>query len=146
MSKTHSAAAIFLILFIVAVSCSSEKKRHMNDDNSFQIYNPNGDSELALLMRDMFEEAKRLKEQVANGETLTLKLDHQKILTAHATEPDKAASEEYKAFAQTYLQVVEQIKNSDKENASLAYENLVKNCTSCHEALCPGPLVRIKKL
>lgn len=131
---------------MVAISCSTEKKRHMNDDNTFQIYNPNADSELALLMRDMLEEAKQLKEQVAKGEPLSIKLDHEKILTAHATEPDKAASAEYKAFAQSYLHVIEQIKNSNNENASLAYENLVKNCTSCHEALCPGPLVRIEKL
>lgn len=118
----------------------------MNDGNTFEIYNPNGDSELALLMRDMFEEAVRLKNQVKNGEALNLELNHEKILTAHATEPDKAASAEYKAFAHSYLQIIEQIKNSTTDNAALAYDNLVKNCTSCHEAMCPGPLVRIKKL
>ena len=32
------------------------------------VINPNGDSELALLMRDMFEDGMRLKEQIAKGE------------------------------------------------------------------------------
>lgn len=108
--------------------------------------NPNGDSELALLMRSMFEEAEQIKEQVKKGEKPQIKLDHGKILTAHATEPEKAASKEFKDFAKMYLANLEQLKKAKPENVEMVYQSLVQSCMSCHQQLCPGPVVRIKKL
>ena len=97
-------------------------------------------------MRAMFDEAQRIKQQIANNEPITLSLDHEKILTAHATEPAKAASEEYKAFAAAYLQNIAYLETANAEQVANAYDGLIANCMTCHQALCPGPMVRIKKL
>lgn len=108
--------------------------------------NPNGDSELALLMRKMFADVERIKEQVQNGEAVTVKVDHKKILSAHATEPAKAASPEFKTWGTAYLKGIETLINSSPENAEFAYTSLISSCMNCHQAFCPGPIVRIKKL
>jgi len=120
----------------------------MNKDveNVQSQINPNGDSELALLMRDMYNEAERLKTQVENGEEVSISLDHERILTAHATEPDKAASPEYKAFAKSYLQSLESLQAANASQLQSQFDNVVANCMACHQSLCPGPMVRIKKL
>ncbi|MEQ8908686.1 MAG: hypothetical protein RIC95_05810 [Vicingaceae bacterium] len=108
--------------------------------------NPNGDSELALLMRAMYQEAESVRDQIKNGKKVSLNLDHGKILTAHATEPEKAASAEFKGFAKHYLNQVEKLQNSNAQNVDANFESLVSSCMTCHKALCPGPVVRIKKL
>ena len=94
----------------------------------------------------MFDEAQQIKQQIANNEPITINLDHEKILTAHATEPEKAASAKYKAFANAYLQSMKSLKTANPSELVDVYDNLVANCMGCHKALCPGPIVKIKKL
>ena len=135
------------LILTLAVSCEDN-----NPDSSVPAINvkwypnPNGDSELALLMRSMFEEALYIKQQVEKGQPARIRVDHEKILTAHATEPEKAASPEYKAFAQTYLMTIEHLRNATPEDLPDLYDNLVASCSTCHQALCPGPLARIRQL
>ena len=129
----------------ISISCSNTECPS-SDKSTIAPINPNGDSELALLMRDMFDEAMIIKEQVDNDKPVAIKLDHHEILTAHATEPEKAASSEYKTFANLYLQSIESLRSADKNQVPTMYENMVANCTACHQALCPGPLVKIEKL
>lgn len=140
--------AVILALILIAQACQSsdqpaEKKEKLEMKKSL---NPNGDSELALLMRGMYEEAERIKAQVKAGEEVTLELDHAKILTAHATEPEKADSKEFKDFANMYLANLEQLQKADPDNVEMVFQSLVESCMSCHQELCPGPMVRIKKL
>lgn len=113
---------------------------------SKKIINPNGDSELALLMREMFDESIQLKEKIGLKESISLNLEYEKILTAHATEPEKAASPEFKAFAALYLESIQQLKKTGSDSAAFHYTYMVNQCKLCHQALCPGPLVRIEKL
>jgi 5-methylcytosine-specific restriction endonuclease McrA len=108
--------------------------------------NPNGDTELALLMRAMYDEGMVLKEDLAEGKNLDLHLKHAKILTAEATEPKKAASPEFKSFADYYLLTVQELKNSKNPDPHKAYDAMVTACMNCHEAMCPGPIVKIKKM
>ena len=135
-----------LLLFAFAVSCSEEKDCSNIDNQVQKPLNPNGDSELALLMRAMFEEAQQIKQQIANNEPIKINLDHEKILTAHATEPEKAASAEYKAFANLYLQTMKNLETASSTQLVNLYDVMVENCMNCHKAMCPGPMVRIKKL
>jgi hypothetical protein len=139
----------FLVLAVMVFQACQEAPKATAEKEKKTVkksLNPNGDSELALLMRDMFAEAKRIKKQVENGEEVTVKVDHKKILSAHATEPAKAASAEYKTWGAAYLAGIETLKNSTPETAEAAYTSLVNSCMNCHQALCPGPVVKIKKL
>jgi len=147
MLNTFKILATLILFLSLAVACSEKEAACDTGAIPVKWYpNPNGDSELALLMRAMYEEALYVKQQAAKGEPARIKLDHDKILTAHATEPEKAASQEYKAFAQVYLQTVEALKKANAEDLPDLYDNLIASCSTCHQALCPGPLVKIEKL
>ena len=136
-----------LLLFVLGVACTEDQTETPQvEKTNQQPINPNGDSELALLMRDMYDEARRIKKQIANGEPVTITLDHEAILTAHATEPDKAASETYKAFANSYLQTIEGLKVAPPERRVDIYDQMVSTCMGCHQQLCPGPMMRIRHL
>ena len=114
-------------------------------DNKIKPLNPNGDTELAILMRDMYDEAEKIKNDIAAGKEVKFNLKHHEILTAESTMPEKAASPEYKSYAEIYLNAIEQMKNKP-EDPEAAFQNMVASCTACHQSLCPGPLVKIKKL
>ncbi len=108
--------------------------------------NPNGDSELALLMRKMFEETKKMMEAKESGEKYIPALDVAEILTAHPTEEGKNMTPEYQIFARQYMQVMENYQRASLEEINTAYDAVVTNCKSCHQAICPGPLRRIVHL
>ncbi len=131
---------------VLLLACFSEPPSGQEDGPIIMPINPNGDSELALLMRDMHEDGLKAKEKIKNGELPELLLDFEKIHTAQATEPEKAASPTYQVHALSYLQAVEALKNADKNNMEQSYTNMVDACMSCHKALCPGPMVKIKKM
>ena len=108
--------------------------------------NPNGDSELALLMRDMYEDGQRIKQEIKNGKKPEILNKFKEIHTAVATEPEKVATEEYRLYADAYLNAIELLEQADAENVEDSYHGMVQACITCHRAVCPGPIVRIKKL
>jgi len=147
MKKTFLSLCFFISIILLTQSCQETPKTETSaKKESQQSLNPNGDSELAVLMRQMFEEAEKVKEQIKKGEEPKIELDHAKILSAHATEPEKVATQEFKDFAKMYLANIEQLKKANKDNVEMVFESLVQSCMSCHAELCPGPMVRIKKL
>ena len=133
-----------IILLIFGLACSEVKKEKPRE--IIHTSNPNGDSELALLMREMFDDGMRIKQQIQDGHSPEILKNFEKIFTAQATEPEKAASAAYQHFAEIYLQSVESLKNAPKENVGDLYHSMVQNCMNCHQAMCPGPMVKIKKL
>ena len=143
--KKYTIFSIFLIVTLF-FSCLTENDQNNNDGPIRMPINPNGDSELALLMRDMFDEGMQVREKIKNGEMPKLALDFEKIHTAQATEPEKAASPEYKVHALSYIQAVNAFKNADKNNLESSYTDMVNACMGCHKALCPGPIVKVKKM
>lgn len=137
----------FLLILMLSLSCNNREEAVTVDEKTGQNpINPNGDSELALLMRNMYDEAERIKKQIENSEEVIVSLDHERILTAHATEPEKATSPEYKAFAKSYLQSLNSLQEANAAQMASQFDNLVANCMACHQSLCPGPMVKIKKL
>ncbi len=152
MNVTVKLQAIFILGIGFLLGCNTaEKKPEESSPTKVTVekksdLNPNGDSELALLMRAMYDEAELIGKQLKNEEQVTINLDYEKILSAHATEPEKAKSPEYLAFAKAFLSNIDSLKVYEGEQAKVFYKNMVSNCMSCHQALCPGPVMRIKKL
>jgi len=109
-----------------------------------QPLNPNGDSELALLMRSMFDDGMRIKAQVERGEQPTGLADFSAIHTAMATDSMTHAAE-FTAFADAYLASVKQLEASDS-NAVFRFNRMVDQCMNCHTSNCPGAKKRIQKL
>lgn len=102
-------------------------------------------SELTLFMRQLYAECMIEKEKVLKGEKAIFTA-HGAIATAQSTEPEKAEGEDYQEFAAEYLDLLKTIKESNSKDNKMLYQTLVDGCKGCHEALCPGPLRRIKNL
>ena len=135
------------LLMLVAASCTEQTKEEaIPTDVIVAPINPNGDSELALLMRDMFDNAMQIKEQVKNGEKPTFKVAFDEIHSATSTDPADAKSDRYAAFAQSFSSTLKTLENASADDLDLKYNQFVGSCMNCHQAMCPGPMVRIKKL
>lgn len=147
-ARSFLTLAMLIALAAYILSCTAEAAPC--DDPEMKkaslTVNPNGDSELALLMRAMYDDLARMKAAIERGEEPVPGIDHAKMLTAQATEPDKAASDTYKAWAQTYLQMVQSLQNGETGLAPELYRNVVNTCMGCHSDLCPGPKMRIGHL
>jgi hypothetical protein len=142
---------LFILLIptlIYALGCSSNPEKDAESETPAveASLNPNGDSELAILMREMYEEGERIKKEIEEGKKPTIKVDYRKMLTAEATEPEKAASDTYHAFTQAYFGIMESLEEATAEEAPKIFIKMVDNCMECHQQLCPGPRMRIKKL
>ena len=133
-----------LFLLVGIVACASEDSD--NTQYKSKIYNPNGDSELALLMRDMFDDGMLVKQQVLKGETPKIRSNYRNIHTAEATQPEKVATEEFKSFASAYVSSVDAFMASKPKDRAVAFQGMVTACMQCHDHNCPGPKVKIRKL
>lgn len=148
-SLFHPVVLLGLISLVVyGLSCTTEASAQEENEmeKASLTVNPNGDSELALLMRAMYDDAAQMKAAIERGEQPKPAIDHTRMLTAGATEPEKAASDTYRNWAQAYLQTVQALQNGDRELAPQLFDNLVGNCMGCHSDLCPGPRMRIQHL
>lgn len=138
---------IILVAVAMFASCSSEPEAEKKDcakPPKKHAINPNGDSELALLMRDMFEESDSLKHLVVNGEQLTGLKKYQDIHSAIPTDPT-VTGPVFEAFAEAYIHSIKELEKTDSTSI-FKFNNMVDQCMNCHTEFCPGPKKRIKKL
>ncbi len=133
-------ALIPLFTILIWQACSNEKS------GASKPLNPNGDSELALLMRQMFEDGERLHAQIQKGEPVSIQVDFEKILSAKSTDPAKMQGPEFPHFAASYVEAMKALRDAPPAESQDKYTAMVATCMNCHEQSCPGPMVRIKKL
>jgi cytochrome c556 len=153
--KNKSAVIGILLLFIFCfVQCSTNTENKtvekVNSDSTASCkskpLNPNGDSELALLMRKMLRSSESLKEMIKQG-NLPKEFPEEflKIHTAKPTDSEtKKAS--FDGYATNYLNNLQTLYNSPKAELTSNYNALIHSCASCHAEHCPGPLKTINNL
>lgn len=108
--------------------------------------NPNGDSELALLMRAMRDTAASFKEMILAGKVPDRFPEvFLKIHTAKPTDSETKKTS-FDGFADGYLSALKNLSKSNAGNAKDNYNSLVQACVNCHSEHCPGPLSAIRKL
>ena len=117
---------------------------HFDQDNRKDLSNYEvQDSELALLMRFVHDQAKSLKGEVVNAQALP---DYNKeiefITSANPTRPS-VQGPEFEAFARYYI---EKNKNVFEAPGKDSYNDMIESCVACHNEFCPGPVRTIKKL
>jgi hypothetical protein len=117
-----------------------------NDGKGSKIFNPNGDSELALLMRDMYDDGMVTKQEMLQGKQPEVRVKYHQIHTAKATEPEKVANPNYNAFALAYENAVKSFLESDATYRAESYQAMINTCLNCHQTMCPGPTRKIKHL
>lgn len=132
MNKTLS---VILLVVIAGVICGMTFPS--------QDVNPNGSSELSLLMHSMEQQLKDAKPGVLAGTYKgTYPSSFDKIYTAVPTDA-KTKTENFDIFAGVYLNAVKTFVATPKVET---YNNVVNTCLACHSQHCPGPVGRIKKL
>jgi len=108
--------------------------------------NPNGETELALLMRKMDADLKAFRTEMKNGQIAEITFDHSTINTAEPTKKDLRDNADFTAYANSYLMGIENLKSASKDSVASKYNQLVAKCIQCHNTFCTGPITRIKKL
>jgi cytochrome c556 len=110
-----------------------------------QDMNPNGSSELSLLMRKMEKQLVDARPEVLNDKYRgTYPAEFDKLKTAAPTDAE-TKTEYYNVFADLYTSSVKSLYASKKYQVQ-AYNNVVNACLACHSQHCPGPVGRIRKL
>lgn len=130
---------IILTLVVGVAACGPQQ-----ESKKQKPLNPNGDSELALLMRDMFEESDSLKRLVVEGKQLSGLKKYQDIHSAIPTDPT-VTGPVFQAFAEAYIASIKQLEAGDSSSV-YRFNHMVDQCMNCHSEFCPGPRKRIKKL
>jgi len=103
-------------------------------------------SPLAQLMRDMTAFADSTKQRLLRGEDLLpYPADFKDMITAEST-PGMVDHRTFDPFAFSYLNQLDSLYKALPAQREQAFDELVQYCAACHGQVCPGPLVRIKKL
>lgn len=138
---------ILLVLTILVTSVIACQEAH--DAETFRhpddIVNPNGDSELALVMRDIHFEANKVGRALEANEDVDLTLLKElsaKLSTSVPTDSN-VLDEAYYSFSTSLEKRVELMESED---AVIEFNEMVKTCVACHKNTCPGPISKIQKL
>ena len=140
---------LHILVFSLCFACSNSTK-----ECEEKPINPNGESELALLMRDLhlntFDIKKQLfltdsnEEKKLNTEFIKkFKYNYLAIKTAQPTEGNLREDGLYNGYADVYINSSKKfLENNTKKN----YNTMVNNCIQCHEHFCLGAIGKINKL
>lgn len=134
---------VIFILAVVLTSCGTKNAEEQVQDKKL---NPNGDSELAIIMRTMHEHAKQLKEEIMAGKSITpYPVEIKTIDKAEPTPGMISNKEVFVGFSGLYLSKLDSIYLADVDQ-KLQYNHMVNSCVDCHQVHCQGPLPAIRKL
>ncbi len=114
-----------------------------NKEDPTTITDPNDTSEMALLMRDMFERLEVIKDMIENNEDLSKEQLSFSIIHLQEATDSSFIKDGLVPMSEGYSSIINQFNNyPSKEN----YKSIVNTCINCHISMCPGPLERIDNL
>lgn len=150
-NKIVFAASALVILLLVNCGGNKETKTEVVEDKDSAScvkppVNPNGDSELAVLMRQMRDSTASFREVIKSGKVPDKFPEvFLKIHTAIPTDSE-TKKPSFDGFATAYLNSLTQLSKSNATDAKPNYNAVVQACENCHSEHCPGPLSAIRKL
>lgn len=123
----------------------SEETAEQSQEKELEMYEA---SELAELMNSIYERNLALGEDIEAGNIPeSFPEDFYKIHTAEATPGMLHDTAFFNNMAQQYLANMKKITEAEtKEEAKIAYNDMIMTCASCHQVYCQGPLPKIKKM
>lgn len=139
--------SVYLALMTVAVSliiaCGGKQEKPAGDPIS---KNPNGDSELAITMREMMAFSKELRAGIETKNTAKPYPESiKKILTAKETAGMIEDRTVFTGFANHYLATLDSVYRPGAD-LKKQFNATVTSCISCHNNYCQGPIPAIRKL
>lgn len=151
MNKYTAAYILGIISCSLYYACGATSDPEGNRDRepvlSRSEINPNGASELALLMRTMETQTELWKQEVLEEkETLSPVPDvYTTLKTAIPTTTDMK-NENYDAFSDDFVTYSRQLeKTVSTQERITRFNTMVGGCMACHDQMCPGPIKRIRK-
>ncbi|TND07984.1 MAG: hypothetical protein FD123_2792 [Bacteroidetes bacterium] len=125
----------------------AEKKSDTADTCKTKPLNPNGDSELAILMREMTAWTENTQQFIGQHTEMPANFpeNFKTLTTAKATDStlDRVT---FNVYANSWLMAYEKFKRSDATDRAQNFNNIVNACAGCHGQFCQGPLKRINKM
>lgn len=141
------ALSLMLVSMIAIIySCQSKKEAEKEENCAPAAVNPNGDSELALLMRDMAKISEANAIALREGKELApYKGEFAAMKTAERTMKDFDETF-FQGMSDSYLANMQKLYEAKPEDRITLHNNVVESCQACHNQICPGPLKRIDKM
>jgi hypothetical protein len=103
-------------------------------------------SELAQMMRDMAAFADSTKAHLVRKEELLPYPEKFKSMIVAESTPGMVDHTTFDPFAMAWLRQLDSLYAAPTARRDEAYNGLIQHCAVCHGTVCPGPLVRIKKM
>lgn len=139
----------FIVLLGITgiVACENTEESPQPAPPKVEDVNPNGSSELALLMRQMHTSAAKAKAALQSGEVPEITVDYSAITTAMPTDASMVDFEGFLPLAKGYTAAMASLQSAtDSASAATAYMQMINTCLACHQQSCRGPIPRIRKL
>ena len=131
-----------LIIGIAMLSCNFVNNKEQVYKEPV-MYQP---TEMALLMRKMYEVNKAVKTQILNKDSLlTFPVEFSRIHTAVLTNPSERDNE-FDSLAKVFIDHQKATFSSNSDSLVFYFNKSVNTCITCHETRCVGPIPKIKKL
>lgn len=138
-----SIRTLFFIGLIAGLvfSCNEENSKNKIQESSQE------DAELALLMRELHENFKAVRDSIINEGSIDplIKEKLDRIYTAVPTDP-KVKGPVFDGFTNAFIRDVDSLMSSSKGDRIAVFNAAVTSCVNCHQEVCPGPVKTIKKL
>ena len=146
---------IFTLLFLIAIVVSCQETTNQEKPAEIEkkelregitIINGVERSELALTMRDMYNQMKLVHDSLKAGKEIQTDYlsRYKSIHTDVATEPEKV-DEVYSGMASNFLSTYENFEAAT-DNKPATFNLMLDACLACHQQKCPGPIKAINRL
>ena len=140
---------LLIALIFLGTSCIETKEKKKKP------LNPNGDSELALLMRELNLNTSIIKSEIEKSNFNPSAKENNKYFAeliksrlelniAQPSDKNLKSTDIYSNFVNTYNYSVSNFLNNDITIKN--YNNMINNCITCHQQFCLGTISTINKL
>jgi len=133
------------LIILVVISCGKAAQKENKEDKKAPL-NPNGDSELAIVMRTMMQSGKAMKREIEMGKTISQYPEEIKtITTAKQTDGMIEDRNVFNGLANYYVATLDSVYLTGADTKK-QFNHMVKSCVDCHQNYCQGPIPAIKQL
>lgn len=135
---------ILLTLVLIVFACAENQDDKAKSKSEMKMAEF---SELALLMKEIHEDAKKWRAKLEAGENPSDTLQiYEKLVTSTPTKAE-VKGPVFESFASLYQARLDSMFYAGDLNvAKDAYNDLISSCVDCHGQYCPGPIPTIEKL
>ncbi|MGI9190602.1 MAG: hypothetical protein ACR2IL_00675 [Chitinophagaceae bacterium] len=143
-------AILGFVMAFLWVACTTETEKPKasakpNTEACASGENPNGQSPLASMMRQMVNDCDSMRSDILAGKVVdSLRYPMPPFIGADPTEADMKTPVFY-AYASGFEMAYRALM-SDPKNQVANYNAVIQACASCHNNFCRGPLKKINQL